>query len=39
LGSSKEIDGNNKRSYKEMVEQKKVESIRIEERRQHVTGD
>ena len=38
LESSKEIDGNGKRSYEETVQQKKVEFIRIEERRQHVTG-
>jgi len=38
LESSKEIDGNGKRSYEEIVQQKKVEFIRIEERRQHVTG-
>jgi len=36
LGSSKEVNGNGKRSYKETILQEKVESTRIEGRRQCV---
>jgi len=35
LGSSKEINGNSKRSYKETIWQKEIKFTRIEERRQY----
>ena len=36
LGSNEEINRNSKRSHEKTVQQKEIESTRIEERRQHV---
>jgi len=38
LGSSKNINGKDKRSHKETVQQEKMKPSRVEKRKQHVVG-